>query len=111
MSRPATTRAKTAARGCSSAQDVSGRVAALVEQRRWSGTRDIAPVIEEMAELAKRMATKQNAAAAVAAKGLFVEIARLKALLPADAGEKKKPRIETDLSDEEWLKRYGPPAP
>ncbi len=91
--------------------DVSGRIAALAEQRRWSGTRNIAPVIEEMAELAKTMATKETAAAAVAAKGLFVEIARLKALLPADDGGKKKPRIETDLSDEEWLKRYGRPAP
>ncbi len=94
---------------------VAARIDVLREQFQWSGTRAIAPVIQALAELAektvKAMGAKPTAAGVGAAKGLYVEIARLKALLPPDEGVARRPKIDIGLSEEEWTRRYGAPAP
>jgi hypothetical protein len=96
-------------------EHVKERIEVLAEQFRWSGTRAIAPVIDALADLAnkivKALEKRPTAAGVGAARSLYVEIARLKGLLPPDAPIETLPPIEIELSDEEWTRRYGAPAP
>ena len=83
-------------------EDVKARVDELVQARKWGGSSDVGPVIDECMRLAKVAGGMKGAAAMVAARGFLVEAARLKGLLGA-----AEPRPE--LTDEEWLAKYAPP--
>ena len=89
-------------------EDVKARVDELVQARKWGGSSDLGPVIDECMRLAKVAGEKDSAAAMVAARGFLVEAARLKGLLgaPAPATGAADPRPE--LTDDEWLARYAP---
>ena len=60
-----------------------------------------------MARVAGEM---DSAAAMVAARGFLVEAARLKGLLGAPAPRARAPEPRPELTDDEWLARYAPPA-
>ncbi len=91
--------------------DISERIAELVHHLARGGSRDLGPVIDEMLSMARAAIEVKNAAAFVAAKGFLVEAARLKLMLPHDGWANKRPHIDINLSDEEWTKRFGAPAP
>ena len=91
-------------------KEVKARVDELVQARKWGGSSDLAPVIDECMRLAKVAGDKDSAAAMVAARGFLVEAARLKGLLGAAAAAPRAPEPRAELTDDEWLARYAPPA-
>ena len=90
-------------------KDVKARVAELVRARKWGGSSDLGPVIDECMRLAQVAGGMDSAAAMVAARGFLVEAARLKGLLGAPAPAACAPEPRPELTDEEWLARYAPP--
>ena len=86
------------------------RVAEIMDERTWGGSRDLAGLIG-LLKVAFEAAIKLNSAAAMmAAKAIISEAARLKLLLPRDEPMAVDDRLE-NLTQEEWTRRYGPPAP
>jgi hypothetical protein len=72
----------------------------------WSGSDDVAPVIDKLVEYADMAAQLNTAASHVAARAYLVEIARLKNQIDT------APRlVERELTEEEWVAKYGQPAP
>ena len=91
-------------------EDVKARVDELVQARKWGGSSDLGPVIDECMRLTQVAGKMKTAAAMVAARGLLVEAARLKGLLGAPAPRAGAPEPRPELTDDEWLARYAPPA-
>ncbi len=97
-------RCSTQAGRIKSLPEVIEREKQLREDLAWGGSGDLAPVINEMRRLAKKSGELKSAAGMMAAKGLLVEAARLKGLLPKRGALDDLP---PELTDEEWMLRYG----
>jgi hypothetical protein len=85
--------------------EIRARVEALRDEMTWGGTADIAPVIQELIGLARRVGDKPTAAQMVAARGILVEIARLKGQLARS--DAPAPDLPPQMSHEEWLATYA----
>ena len=84
--------------------EIVARVEELKRLRGWGGSRDVGPLIDELAEAVKAARQLNSAAAFVAIRGLIVEAARLKQMLPAP-----EEYYEPPMTPEEWLKAFGAP--
>lgn len=75
-------------------------------------SRDLRPIIVELKLTALAARELKSAAGMMASKAALTEAARLKQLL-SDDGDfgRVAPDSDEDLSDEEWIRLYGPPAP
>ena len=90
---------------CERAQrpEVIARVEELRRRRDWGGSRDLGPMIDELMAAARQASTLTTAAAFVAVRGLIVEAARLKQMLPEPEDESPLPPPTTPA---EWLERH-----
>jgi phage terminase small subunit len=89
---------------------VKQRIDEIVEERTWGGSRDLVGLIGQLKILLESTKKVKSAAAMMAAKAIISEAARLKLLLPRDEPMAVDDRLE-NLTQEEWTRRYGPPAP
>lgn len=83
--------------------EIVERVEELRRLRDWGGSRDLGPLINELGAAVQEARTLKTAAAFVAVRGLIVEAARLKKMLP----EHEPPR-PPPLTAEEWKAKYKP---
>ena len=82
---------------------VVARVEELRRRRDWGGSRDVGPLIDELMAAAQQARTLKTAAAFVAVRGLIVEAARLKKMLPAPEEPRRAP-----MTQAEWLEKFAP---
>ncbi len=75
---------------------------------RAQDPRDLAPVIDELMRAATAAIALSSAAGMQAARDLLVSAADLKQRLPA--GPVPAAIVHTELTPEEWQKRFKPPA-
>jgi hypothetical protein len=87
--------------------EVVARVEELKRRREWGGSRDVGPLIDELADAVREARTLTTAAAFVAVRGLIVEAARLKQMLPAPEDHAPRP---PPMTREEWLRKFNPEA-
>jgi hypothetical protein len=85
--------------------EVVARVAELARKRAWGGSRDVGPLIDELGAAVQEARKLNSAAAFVAVRGLIIEAARLKKMLPEPQVPPRPP-----LTVEEWERRYDPEA-
>jgi hypothetical protein len=85
--------------------EIVARVEELKRLRDWGGSRDLAPLINELAGAVQEARKLDSAAAFVAVRGLIVEAARLKKMLP----EPQEPR-RVPMTLEEWEAKCAPLA-
>ncbi len=85
--------------------ELAKTTAGEAERAEWSGSREVATVIDKLVEYAARAAELNSAAAHVAARAYLVEVARLKMQI-YDVGP-----VERELTEDEWVAKYGNPAP
>ena len=83
--------------------EIVKRVEELRRLRDWGGSRDVGPLINELGAAVQEARKLDTAAAFVAVRGLIVEAARLKQMLP----EPEEP-FEPPMTPEEWLKEFRP---
>ena len=83
--------------------EVAARVEELKRLRDWGGSRDLGPLIDELGAAVQEARTLKTAAAFVAVRGLIVEAARLKKMLPEPEAPRRPP-----MTPEEWLAKFGP---
>jgi|SRR5579859_57652 len=90
---------------CERAQrkEVVARVEELRRRRDWGGSRDLGPLIDELMAAARQASTLKTGAAFVAVRGLIVEAARLKKMLP-----EVQPPPRPPMTPEEWLRKFNP---
>ena len=79
------------------------RVQELKHERAWGGSRDMGPLIDELMEAVREARKLDSAAAFVAVRGLIVEAARLKKLLP-----EPQPPPRPQMTSEEWMRKFNP---
>jgi hypothetical protein len=83
--------------------EIVARVEELKRLRDWGGSRDLGPLINELGAAVQEARTLKTAAAFVAVRGLIVEAARLKKMLPEPEAP---PRPQ--MTPEEWLRKFNP---
>lgn len=83
--------------------EVVARVEELRRLRDWGGSRDLGPLIDELGAAVQEARKLNSAAAFVAVRGLIVEAARLKQMLP----QPQRP-IPRQMTTAEWLEEFGP---
>jgi hypothetical protein len=78
----------------------------------WGETRDVKAMIEDLKVAFDGAVRLGSAAGMAAARGLAAEAAKLKQLLPREPEPEdgRAERMRT-LTEAEWTKLYGPPAP
>ncbi len=86
--------------------DLTGIAQAAARKTAWSGSDDVAPVIDKLVEYAEMAARLNTAASHVAARAYLVEIARLKSQIDTEPHP-----VDRELTEEEWTAIYGQPAP
>jgi hypothetical protein len=94
-------------------EEIKARVEEIMRRIGWSETRDVKEIIEDLKEAFHKAVELDSAAGMVAARGLAAEAAKLKQLLPLGEEEEedgRSSRMQT-LTEAEWTKLYGPPAP
>ena len=101
----------TRARRRMAAPDMVARVAEIRRERDGDGPADLIPVINRCMILAEAAGKIGSAAGMAAARGLLAEAARLKRLLPPAPLSESWPEDRPELSDDEWLDKYGPKDP
>ncbi|MDB5483121.1 MAG: hypothetical protein JWO83_4174 [Caulobacteraceae bacterium] len=79
------------------------RVQELKHERAWGGSRDLGPLIDELMGAVQEARKLDSAAAFVAVRGLIVEAARLKKLLP-----EPQPPPRPQMTPEEWMRKFNP---
>lgn len=84
---------------------IVARVKALVDAAQWSGSADLAPVIDAMRQLFEESRDLKSAAAIKERREILVQVARLKALLPRPMSIQVR---APDLTDEEWEEKHVP---
>ena len=84
---------------------IVARVAELILEQQWGGSRDLAPVIDAMRRLFEDSHTMTSAAAIKERREILVQAARLKALLPLPEPSYVR---EPPLTSAEWLEKYAP---
>ncbi|MGH6987539.1 MAG: hypothetical protein ACRED9_11965 [Caulobacteraceae bacterium] len=96
------------------AKDIAARARFVKRHLERGGSADLSAIIEALMDLADEGRRLGAAAGLAAAKGALVEAARLKQLLPVAAPETRAEldlAREAELTDEEWLAKYGPVPP
>jgi hypothetical protein len=83
--------------------EVVERVEELRRRRDWGGSRDVGPLIDELMAAVRQARTLKTAAAFVAVRGLIVEAARLKKMLPEPQEPPRRP-----MTAEEWEAKFAP---
>ena len=83
--------------------EIVARVEELRRLRDWGGSRDLGPLINELGAAVQDARTLKTAAAFVAVRGLIIEAARLKKMLP----EPQEPR-RVPMTPEEWVAKFAP---
>ncbi len=99
--------------------EIKDRIAEIRRARLGGGSREVGVLIDELAETAIKARDLGTAPGVVAAKGLFDLVGKYKDKLPdpnAASAPQAAPAVlvdplDADLSEEEWLARYGPDAP
>ena len=86
--------------------EIVARVEELKRLRDWGGSRDLRPLINELGAAVQEARTLNSAAAFVAVRGLIVEAARLKQMLPEP--EPEEPDEPPPRTSAEWLARHRP---
>jgi hypothetical protein len=88
---------------------VKVRIEELTADLPWGGTTDLTPVISLLGKAAERAVALNTAASLVAAKGLLVEVAKLKMLLAAKVERAPPPfMLKPRLSDDAWVEKHAP---
>jgi len=85
--------------------EVIARVEELARKREWGGSRDVGPLIDELGAAVQEARKLNFAAAFVAVRGLIIEAARLKKMLPETQAPRPPP-----MTPEEWLRKFNPEA-
>jgi hypothetical protein len=84
------------------------RVEELRRLRAWGGSSDVGPLIDELMKTVQEARKLDTAAAFVAIRGLIVEAARLKQMLPETESDDPPCR---ELTREEWVEKFSPKTP
>jgi hypothetical protein len=97
--------AKSQTQACNRAlrPEIVARVEELQRLRDWGGSRDLGPLINELGAAVQVARKLDTAAAFVAIRGLIVEAARLKQMLPEP--EPEEPDERPPRTPAEWLER------
>ena len=95
---------------------IAKRIAEIRHVRAWGGSRELGVLIDELAATAIQARALNTAQGATAARGLFDLVGKYKDKLPGPASPPPAPAVpahpdDEDLSEAEWLARYGPDAP
>jgi hypothetical protein len=96
---------------------IAARVVALKASLAGGGSRDTSAIIDQLIEIAKSACAKDDPRALAVARACLVDAAKLKLQLPAepaavdDAEAAVIAELDRYVSDEEWMRRYGPEAP
>jgi hypothetical protein len=78
----------------------------------WGETRDVKAMVEDLKVTFDKAVALNSAAGMAAARGLAAEAAKLKQLLPREPEpEDGRARRMQSLTEAEWIKLYGQPAP
>jgi len=78
----------------------------------WGETRDVKALIEDLKAAFDKAVALDSAAGMAAARGLAAEAAKLKPLLPREPEpQDSRARRMQSLTEAEWIKLYGQPAP
>jgi hypothetical protein len=91
--------------------EVMERAAELRRRRDWGGTRDVAPLINELGAAVQEARKLDTAAAFVAVRGLIIEAARLKRMLPAPEVPWPRPMTVAEWEEKHGLKKSAETAP
>jgi hypothetical protein len=83
--------------------EIVKRVEELERLRDWGGSRDVGPLINELGAAVQEARKLDTAAAFVAIRGLIVEAARLKKMLPEPEAPRRPP-----MTQAEWLEKFAP---
>jgi hypothetical protein len=88
------------------------RVEEITPRSGWGETRDVKAVIEDLKAAFDKAVRLDSAAGMAAARALAAEAAKLKQLLPREPEPQdgRAERMRT-LTEAEWIKLYGRPAP
>jgi len=88
-------------------EEIKGRAAQIARTLPWSGTSDLAPVIDKLVAVTDACLKTGTASALATAVRALAEVARLKRLLPRASMLGPLP---PEMSEEEWLAEYGQPG-
>jgi hypothetical protein len=93
-------------------QEIKARVEEIAPRIDWGETRGVKSLIEDLKVTFDKAVALNSAAGMAAARGLAAEAAKLKQVLPREPepqdGRAERMRI---LTEAEWIKLYGRPAP
>ncbi|MHB8530243.1 MAG: hypothetical protein ACYC8V_12150 [Caulobacteraceae bacterium] len=95
-------------------KDIADRANEIKDHLARGGSRDLGGVIDRLFDNAERAWKLESAGGMTAAKSSLVEAARLKQLLPEPSAWAAPGPIyphDEDLTDEQWMARYGPDPP
>lgn len=93
-------------------KEIKARVEEIAKRIAWGETRDVTPMIEDLKDAFDKAVALGSGAGMVAARGLAAEAAKLKQLLPREPeAEDSRARRMQSLTEAEWIKLYGQPAP
>ena len=87
-------------------EKIRKRIIEITTKQSWSGTRDIAPVVEQLVLAAQASAALGTAAGWKAAGDLWAKVAHLKQKLPAAPDPVLSPR--RPMTAEEWKEKFQP---
>jgi len=87
-------------------EPIQKRIVEITTKQAWSGTRDIAPVVDQLVLAAQASAALGTAAGWKAAGDLWAKVAVLKQKLPAAPDPVLSPR--RPMTAEEWEKKFQP---
>jgi hypothetical protein len=94
------------------AKEIDEAVEEITLRSGWGETRDVKPLIEDLKAAFDGAVRLDSAAGMAAARGLAAEAAKLKQLLPREPEpEDGRARRLNNLTEAEWIKLYGQPAP
>ena len=92
--------------------EIKQRIEEITPRSGWGETRDVKPLIEDLKVAFDKAVRLGSAAGMAAARALAAEAAKLKQLLPREPEpEDGRSRRMQTLTEAEWIKLYGRPAP
>lgn len=90
-------------------ETVIQRIEELRDDMPWGGTLELAPVVSLLGKAAERAVDLKTAASLVAARGLLVEVAKLKIRLAETAPRAPRAmQLPPALTDDEWVIKHVP---
>jgi hypothetical protein len=94
-------------------KEIDEAVEEITPRSGWGETRDVKPLIEDLKAAFDGAVRLDSAAGMAAARGLAAEAAKLKQLLPSEPDDPQEARARrlNNLTEAEWIKLHGQPAP